>query len=76
MRHGSAACNAIGAGLRFLTATNRLLMLPSEGTNGGASVFTVFISEQVVLGFCVFCAGEPVRRCLERDPRDDSISCR
>ena len=74
MRHASAACNAVGGAFKFLTAANRLAPLPYEDTDGGVSVFAVFVSELVALGFCVFCAGESVRGCLERDPYDDSVS--
>lgn len=71
-----ATCNAVRGAFRFLTAAKRLLLLPSELSDGGVPVFAVFVSEQIVLGICAFCAREFVCGCPERDPCDDSISYR
>ena len=74
MQHESAACNAVSGAFRFLTAATRLLLLPSEGTDSGISVFTALVSEQVVLGFCVFCARKAIRCWLARGSHDDPTS--
>ena len=44
--------------------------MPFEGTDSGISVFTTFVSEQVVLGFCVFCARKVIRGWLARGPHE------